>query len=246
VISKPPSAEPPSRRRRIAVSLLVAAGAVGLVVGGVFVSRSSMLHARAIDVRGASHRSHEQVVEAAGVSLATNVLWLDEGVVERRLAADPWIAGADVRVALPWTIEIEVRERAPVAVASDGLREVLVAGDGTSLGTPAVPGRGLPRIQLSPPAALGVSVQSPRPAALAIGAMAPRLRAEVATVTVLVDGTLELRLEGGVAVRYGGAVEVRRKAAVLGRILGWARREGETVAAVNVVAPGHPAVRLVG
>jgi cell division protein FtsQ len=244
VISKPPSAEPPSRRRRVVVWLLAIAGAVGLVVGGVFASRSSFLHARAIEVQGTSHRSDEQVVDAAGVSLATNVVWLNEGVVERRLEADPWIARADVRVVLPWTIEIEVRERVPVAVASDGLREVLVAGDGTTLGAPTEPVRGLPRIQLSPAAALGGSVQSPRPAALAIGAMGPRLRAEVATVTVLVDGTLEMRLRGGPSVRYGGAVEVRRKAEVLGRILGWARREGELVAAVNVVAPGHPAVRL--
>jgi cell division protein FtsQ len=226
--------------------VLAVAGAVGLVVAGVVVSRSSMLHARAIEVEGASHRSTGQVVAAAGVSLDTNVVWLDERAAERRLEADPWIARADVRVALPWTIEIEVRERSPVAVASDGLREVLVAGDGTSLGTSVERMRGLPRIQLSPAAALGGSVQSPRPAALAIGAMGARLRAEVSTVTVLVDGTLEMRLEGGVSVRYGGAVEVRRKAAVLGRILGWARREGETVAAVNVVAPGHPAVRLAG
>jgi cell division protein FtsQ len=246
VISKPPNAEPPSRRRRVVVWVLAVAGVIGLLVGGVVVSRSSMLHARAIEVLGASQRSDEQVVDGAGVSLATNVLWLDEGVVERRLEADPWIARADVRVALPWTIEIEVRERAPVAVATDGLREVLVAGDGTSLGAPAETVRGLPRIRLSPSAALGGTFPSPRPAAIAIGAMRPRLRAEVATVTVLVDGTLEVRLEGGVSVRYGGAEEAVRKAAVLGRILGWARREGETLTAVNVVAPGHPSVRLAG
>jgi cell division septal protein FtsQ len=230
----------------VVVWLLAVAAAVGLVVGGVLVSRSSMLHARAIDVEGISHRSREQVVDAAGVSLATNVLWMDEGAVERRLETDPWIARADVRVALPWTIEIEIHERAPVAVASDGLRDVLVAGDGTSLGAPAEPVRGLPRIRLSPPVALGGSVQSPRAAALAIGAMGPRLRTEVTAVTVLVDGSLEFRLDGGVSVRYGGAVELRRKASVLGRILGWVRREGETIAEVNVVAPGHPAVRLVG
>ncbi len=58
-----------------------------------------------------------QIVRIAGVSNATNALWLDEGVVERRLEAEPWIADADVRVTLPLTVEIAVHERSPVAVA---------------------------------------------------------------------------------------------------------------------------------
>jgi hypothetical protein len=74
--------------------------------------------------------------------------------------------------------------------------------------------------------------------------MPPELRAEVSTVTVLPDGALELRIRGGVRVRYGRPVEVRRKAAVLERALAWARRERVEVATLNVVAPGHPAVRL--
>jgi cell division protein FtsQ len=238
-------AEPAARRLGRALWWVLGVAAVAVIlVGGFFASRSSWLHARAIEVSGASHLSRAQVVGAAGVSLATNVLWFDEDSVEQRLEATPWIANAEVRVALPWTIEIAVAERTPVAIATDGKREVLVAGDGTTLG-PGDDTRGLPRIHLLPAAALGGAAQSARGAALALGAMGPQLRAEVASVTVLVDGSLELRLRGGVSVRYGAAEDVGRKAAVLGRILGWARREGEWLAAVNLVASGHPAVRLV-
>ena len=230
--------------RTLVLLALAAAAVLAVTVGAFFASRSSWMHARGIEVDGASRLPRAQVVDAAGVSLATNVLWLDEGAVERRLEAVPWIADAEVRVALPWTIEIAVVERAPVAIPSDGLREVLVAPDGTTLG-PADGTRGLPRIQLSPPAASGGAVQSARGAAVALGAMDPELRAEVASVTVLVDGSLEMRLRGGVSVRYGESVDVRRKAALLERILRWASRDGEWLAAVSVVAPGHPAVRLV-
>jgi cell division protein FtsQ len=224
--------------------LLLAAAVVAVGAGVFFVSRSSLLHARGVDVSGASRLSRAQVIDTAGVSTATNVVWLDEGAAERRLEAVPWIADAEVRAAFPLTIEIVVVERAPVAVATDGIREVLVAGDGTTLG-PADRSRGLPRIRLAPAAALGGLPQSPRGAAVAIGAMPPGLRTEVTSVTVLVDGSLELRLRGGIDVHYGRPVESERKAAVLGRILGWARREGEWLAAVSLVAPEHPAVRLV-
>lgn len=225
------------------VWLLAGVAIVALAVGGFFLSRSGVLHARGVDVIGASHLGRADVVETAGVSTETNVLWLDEGAVERRLEANPWIADADVRVVLPWTIELSIVERFPVAVATDGMHQTLVAGDGTVLGSA---GRvaGLPRIELLATGALEGARESPRVAAVAVGAMSPELRAEVGEVRVLVDGTLEIRLRGGVIVRYGSGVDARRKASAIGRILAWAEEHGERLAAVNVVAPDRPAVKL--
>ena len=101
------------RRRRV----LIAVGSVVLLIGGVAASRSSVFDVRRIEVTGTDHLHRPQIVRIAGVSNATNALWLDEGVVERRLEAEPWIADADVRVTLPLTVEIAVHERSPVAVA---------------------------------------------------------------------------------------------------------------------------------
>ncbi|MGZ8626635.1 MAG: cell division protein FtsQ/DivIB [Actinomycetota bacterium] len=223
---------------------LIAAAVLALSVGAFLVSRSSALHARAVEVTGASHLSRSSVLATSGVSTRTNVLWLDEGAIERRLASDPWITGADVRVAFPWTVEIAIVERSPIAVATDGLHQTLVAADGTALGT-ATRTRGLPRIELGATTAVEGIHESPVGAAAALGAMAPELRARVASVGVLIDGTLELRLRGGVTVRYGTATEVRSKAATIERILAWAEEEGEALRLVTVVSPDRAAVKLV-
>lgn len=238
-------------RPLVAVAVLLALGA-----GVLFLSRSSVLHARAIRVTGNDHLSRAEVVARAEVSRATNVLWLDESAVERRLEAEPWIAEAEVGIAFPATIRIELVERVPVAIADDGIARTLLAADGTALG-PAARTRDLPRIELPvasvadarpSPAGTSAVVMGPRPsargAATAIGAMRPEVRSVIVSVGVRPDGTLDLKLEGGVTVRYGSAAEPVAKAQTLARILTWATATGERLAHVDVAAPRAPAVRL--
>jgi cell division protein FtsQ len=217
-------------------------GAVLLVVGGIVASRSSAFHARRVEVTGANHLHRAQVIAAAGISKATNVLWLDEDAAERHLEAQPWIDRADVRVAFPLTVEIAVTERSPVAVTTGGVVS-LMAGDGTALGSGKVP-RGLPEIELG---ALG-SVEGPRPspvgAARALGAMTPAMRANVARVRVLLDGTLELRLRGGPTVAFGTPEDARRKGRTIERILAWAVAERTEIRTLSVVAPFAPAATV--
>jgi cell division septal protein FtsQ len=130
-----------------------------------------------------------------------------------------------------------------VAVALVAGREILVAGDGTALGPAARPGS-LPRIELpTAPVFEGLSA-SPAPAARAIGSMDADLRSRITNLTVGGDGSIAIRLHGGVAIRYGDASELRRKAETLRRILDWAEQEGAILQTVNVVAPDLPAVRL--
>jgi cell division protein FtsQ len=236
-------------------------GVVGLValaavVGGLFLSRSSFAHARGIEVSGTEHLSRSEIVRLAAVSKATNVVWLDDGSIERSLETHPWVADAEVDVALPATIRIEIVERTPIAVVRDGLARTLVAADGTRLGTGS-PIRDLPTIHL--PMAAGVDARAwpdgataiahgtrptPRGAATALGAMTSDLRADVVSVRILVDGTMTMRLASGVHVRYGDPSAPAAKAQALERILAWGRATGETVANVNVTSPRAPAVRL--
>ena len=242
-ISIPPRDRPSRRLARVRVWLLLIPAIAAVSTGAFVLSRSSVFHARGVEVVGASHLSRAEIVATAEVSRQTNVLWFDQGAVEARLEDEPWIASADVAVSLPWTIRITVVERVPVAVASDGVGEILVAGDGTALG-PARRAGGLPRIRLPVAPTFEGLHTSPAPAAAAIGAMAPDLRDRLTSITVLADGTLQMRLRGGVAVRYGAASEIRRKAAALEQILAWAEEEGDLLAVVNVVAPDLPAVKL--
>jgi cell division protein FtsQ len=226
------------RRRRV----LIAVGSVVLLIGGVAASRSSVFDVRRIEVSGADHLHRPQIVRIAGVSNATNALWLDEGVVERRLEAEPWIADADVRVTLPLTVEIAVHERSPVAVAQGAVTS-LMAADGTALGSGRIP-RGLPVIELGAAGPVEGIRPSPVGAARALGAMAPALRAQVARVRVLLDGSLELRLRGGPTVRFGTPEDAQRKAVTIQRMLAWAGSEGTPLRTLSVVSALAPAATL--
>jgi cell division protein FtsQ len=223
---------------------LVLAAFVALVAGGFMSSRTSLLHARAVEVTGDDRRSRLEIVTAAGISRATNVLWFGEAEAERRLLADPWIEHANVSVDLPWTIRVEVRERVPVAIANDGVLRVLIAADGTALGPASPTDRRLPVIDL--PAAR--ADDGPRPsaagAARAVGALSSDVRDAIARITILGDATIEIRLRSGIEVRYGEAVDVVRKAAALDEVLAWAEEEGERLLRVSLAAPGMPAVRV--
>jgi cell division protein FtsQ len=226
------------RRRPV----LIAVGSVVLLIGGVAASRSSVLDVRRIEVSGADHLHRPQIVRIAGVSNATNALWLDEGVVERRLESEPWIADADVRVTLPLTVEIAVHERSPVAVAQGAVTS-LMAADGTALGSGRIP-RGLPVIELGAAGPVEGIRPSPVGAARALGAMAPPLRAQVARVRVLLDGSLELRLRGGPTVRFGTPEDAQRKAVTIQRMLAWAGSEGTPLRTLSVVSALAPAATL--
>jgi hypothetical protein len=76
--------------------------------------------------------------------------------------------------------------------------------------------------------------------------MTPSLRAEVARVRVLLDGTLELRLRSGPAVRFGTPDDARRKARTIERMLAWARAKGAVIRTLTVVSPSAPAATLEG
>lgn len=220
---------------------ILATVAVGLA--GFAVSRSSVFHARGIEVTGVGHLSRANVVELAGVSADTNVVWLDEGAVERRLESHPWIRLAEVHATLPWTIQIRVLERTPVAVANEGDRRLLVAGDGTVLGL-AARRTDLPPIELPSAGSIEGPRSSPAGAARILGAMDPALRARVRQAIVGVDGTVEVWLQGGVRVRFGSPAEPARKAVALDRVLRWAEGAGERLRSVSVVAPDAPAASL--
>jgi cell division protein FtsQ len=220
----------------VAVALVAFAAAV------LFLSRTSLLDARRIEVSGADHVHRADVVAIAGVSKDSNVLWFDQAAAERRLEAEPWIAHADVSASFPRTIRIAVTERTPVAVIR-GRAGSLIAGDGTVLPGPSH-GDKLPTIDLGTVTTAEGRAPSPVGAARSLGAMRPALRSEVTLVRVMRDATIELRLRGGTTVRFGAPVETVRKAEAIRRVLAWAERRGSAIRTLSVVAPSAPAATL--
>lgn len=228
---------------RLAAAVATVVGVV-LIIGMIALSRTSLAHARRLEVAGASALSRSDVVGLSGLGRRTNVLWFDERAAEDRLRADPWVADADVSISWPFTIEISVIEREPVAVATDGLRTVLVAGDGTALSGAAYPVKQLPTIELAASGTSEGATQGPVGAARALGAMDPELRSRVKRMRVLFDGTLELWLRSGPHVRFGAPTDIGPKARAIAQALAWASSEGERILTLTVVSPGAPAATL--
>jgi cell division protein FtsQ len=108
----------------------LASGAGALWAGYSKVMASSRLKVARVDVRGGRFLSEGEVRELLGPAVGENILGLDIEALKAHLRASPWVADATVRRALPDTIEVEVRERVPVALA-EVERLYLMDGTGT-------------------------------------------------------------------------------------------------------------------
>jgi cell division septal protein FtsQ len=237
----------PSLRRALAQGwrwLAIAGTAVVLAAAGLAVIGSHWFHVRSIDVVGADHLSRGEIVRLSGITKHDNAVWLDGSTAESRLMEDPWVGSADVRIDLPWTVTITVTERSPIAVLERGTSRVLVAGDGTLLGSAqgSEQGADLPLIE-APPAWIG-SVPSPPIAgvARALAALDTDVRDMVRRIETGSPGGLELFLSDGLRISYGPARAFTDKATAIAGVLAWTQMTGEEIRLLDVSAPSAPAV----
>ncbi len=103
-----------SRRRRILFGL----AATLLCVLGLALVHSSLLGARHVQVFGAPNIETSTVIAAAGLKGAPPLVDLDPASIASRVERLPWVLSADVRIAWPSTVAIDVTERTPVAAVS--------------------------------------------------------------------------------------------------------------------------------
>ena len=191
--------------------LLALVGALAWVLLG-----SSLFDARSVQVAGTKELPADVVREAAAVPLGTPMLRLDTGAIETRVAAIPRVANAQVRCNLDGTVRIEVTERVPVAIMhrSDGAH--LVDATGTDYAAvPAAPPE-LPELRV----ARGTPRDAATVAALTVLTRLPDwLRGQVRAVAANSPSEVVLSLDNKREVRWGGAEDDGRKAAVLGPLL---------------------------
>jgi len=249
------------RRRRVVTSVLVLALLIG---GGFGVSRTPLFAVGEVRLEGVSDDRHDEVIDAAGVAVGTNVLDVDTQAVALRIEALPWVRSANVRRA-PAALEIVVVAREPAAVVRLSAAAWVVDSEGWVLGGGAPAGL----VQIEAPQAVmapvgerisDVGVRN----ALAMHAALPEdVRSLVDRYDAPSDRGLRLHLgahaaEGkpappGVWVRVGLAERVEAKAKVILLLLDQARRqaqeagqsvdEGELppgIAELDVRAPDNP------
>lgn len=222
---EPPFLRPRSRTRirrvrrgwlgRAALALQVTGvlvfGLCALWAGYARVMASERLRVGRVDVRGGHFLSEGEVRELLGPAVGENILGLDIDALKARLRACPWVADATVRRALPDTLEVEIRERVPLALAeADGL--YLMDGEGTliDLYGPRTAGFDLPIVR----GLAGINGEARRERAQRAGALLrdlDELAAEVSEVQVEETGDLRVVLRGAGEVLRMGAPPYRKK-----------------------------------
>ena len=105
---------------------------MGLIAGWMGYSKvmaSEGLQVERVDVRGSHFLSEGEVRELMEPALGTNILAVNIHDLKRRLRASPWVADATVTRALPNALQVEIRERVPLALA-EVERLFLMDGEG--------------------------------------------------------------------------------------------------------------------
>jgi cell division protein FtsQ len=200
----------------VAVITLQAMGVVVLAFSSLWlgyskVMASERLRVGHVDVRGSRFLSEGEVRELLGPAVGENILSLDIDTIKSRLRASPWVADATVRRTLPDTLQVEIHERVPLALAeADGL--YLMDGEGVliELYGPRTAGFDLPIVR----GLAGIDGDLRRDRAQRAGALLRDLGdlgAEVSEVQFEDTGDLRIVLRGAGEVLRMGAPPFRKK-----------------------------------
>jgi cell division protein FtsQ len=231
-------------RRRLLVVALIVAGLVAVAAAGWWISTSSIFRLRTFTVHGARHTTAARLERLAGVDDRTNVLWVDLSAIEARLRSDPWVLQASIGRKLPSTLLVTVVERR--AVARGGRPEVLLASDGTVLGS-AGPRSRLPEVQMTGSLRVGQRVTGTTASLVRVaGALVAELAGQVQRVEPGPSGEVQVVLTDGIPVRFGDATQAEAKARALAAIVAWSVRNAVHPVYFDVSAPAAPAVLPVG
>jgi cell division septal protein FtsQ len=228
----------PRFRRSPAGAVALSVLAVGL--GGWGIVNSPVFATRRIEVEGNRHLSAADVVEAAGVGHEQNLIRLSTENVAERVSSLPWVREAVASRDLPSTLVLRVVERTATAWFQDPAGVAVVARDGTVLDRPVQPPRRFPRVDdVASAQSVGESVPSPPPGLRVVASMGSQLLGRVSAAASQ-GGQVVVELRGGGAVRYGPPTQLALKNRALSEMLGWARREGLSVASIDLRVPDAP------
>ena len=187
-----------------AAAMMILAGLAGWA-GYARVMASERLKVARVEIRGSRFLADQEVRELLGSAVGDNILGLDIEALKARLRSSPWVADATISRALPDTLRVEIRERAPLALAeADQLQ--LMDEDGTLIEPygPRTAAFDLPIVR----GLKGASPEVLRDRAQRAGGLLRdlgELSAEVSEVDVEGAGELKVVLRGaGEVLRMGG------------------------------------------
>jgi cell division protein FtsQ len=196
---------------------------------------------RDVKVEGVRASDREQIT--AALTRAANgmsTLDVDASKLASAVSGFPAVASVTAHPSFPHGLTVDVTERRPVLVASDGDRQVAVAADGSLLPGLSVDGPSLPVLHVDrlPQAGRldGQALDEARVIASAPGSLRP-----------LIDGTAVTRdygivttLRGGIDVRFGTGSKANAKWAAAAAVL--ADPSVTNLEYVDVQVPSRPAI----
>src|SRR5580704_6153369 len=121
----------------VILAILGAAG-LGLYGYGEHSWRFRIESSDQIEVAGAEHVPHAQIMEVMGGDIGRNIFFVPLAQRKQQLEQIPWVESASVMRFVPNRLRIEIHERTPVAFARIGSRIALIDAGGTlmELGPP--------------------------------------------------------------------------------------------------------------
>jgi cell division septal protein FtsQ len=222
------------RRRRRWRRWLIAAGVLAVLLALAAVAWfSPLLRLEQVRVTGAGRADAGAVEQAildgyAGTPLPRLPLGR---IAQDVLDSEPAVDRAEISYAGPRALRVTLREKVPVALIESGGGEFLVDEHGSSLGEPGEEDQDLPRIGIASGSGDGEAVAA---VVRIVGALPQELRERVTGIAAPAPDRVELTLDDGTVVHWGGAEDGELKAEVTLMLL---EREPETI---DVSRPGTP------
>ncbi len=231
-----------SKKRRTFLWIALLLGAAASVWAAFF---SPLLDVRDVRVVGARHTRTEAILRAAAMASGDNILLMSPSDVAVGVLRLPWVKKARVDRMLPATVRVEISERVPEVVVTDGDRRFTVDARAHVLAR-GVAQKGLPVISGGASAGThpGDRLSDPGArAALAVyRSMPPRLGERVVALIAPSSERVTASLEDGTVVRYGAPYRLAAKHEVLGALFKRLAQEGRTPGYIDVRVPTSPAI----
>jgi cell division protein FtsQ len=191
-----------------AIALVLASAVYGTVRGGHVpaimaelrdfrdaVANAAGFRITSVALAGQRRLAREAILEAAGVTGRSSLLFLDAAEARTRLKANPWIAEATVLKLYPGRLHIAVTERDAFALwQRDGKVEV-IAADGTVVEQYA----GQPFASL--PLVVGAGAQTRAKELLTLLDKYPAIRGQLHAAVLVAERRWNLMLKNGIDVR---------------------------------------------
>jgi cell division protein FtsQ len=233
---------------------LVFLGLLAVVGASLFLwlRSSDALAVKQIVASATRHVAPDEIAAAVAEARGTSLLRLSTGMIERRLAALPYVRSVHVYRRFPHSLEVQVEEYEAVARVrtSDG-REWLVGDTGRVLEEAKPRDKSLPLVVPGTQSSVQPGQQV---SALAVAALpvAVLLRdADVAATLPAVDrisvttgNGLVVHLRGGAELRLGEPSDLKRKMMVGAKIIQQYLRDGKTLKYIDASVVDRVAVKV--